>query len=72
MDPKSKYELDHEAFEGMSSMPDPTEEEIDRAAHILSEWLDDAAPMHERRYRDPAKSVLKYAAFVLARKLMTP
>lgn len=48
---------------GAEAMPDPSEEEVAYAAHILSEWLDDAAPLHEHRYRAPAKAVLKYAAF---------
>ena len=51
-------------------MPDPSEEEIAYAAHILSEWLDDAAPLHEHRYREPGKAVLKFAAYMLAKKLM--
>lgn len=44
--------------------------EIAYAAHILSEWLDDAAPLHEHRYREPGKAVLKFAAYMLAKKLM--
>lgn len=39
--------------------PLPTEAMIAKGAHVLSEWLDDAAPLNERRYREPAK-----AAFV--------
>lgn len=63
----TKYELDHEAFAGMNTMPEPAEEAVDRAAHILSEWLDDAAPLHEQRYREPAKAVLKFAAYFATR-----
>lgn len=48
---------------GAAAMPEPSEEEIAYAAHVLSEWLDDAAPLHEHRYRKPARAVLKYAAF---------
>ena len=44
------------------ALPDPSEAMIAHGAHILSEWLDDAAPLHERRYRDPAKAVLKFGA----------
>lgn len=55
---------------GAEAMPDPSEEEIAYGAHVLSEWLDDAAPLHERRYREPAKEVLKFAAYMLAQKLM--
>lgn len=33
-----------------------TEEMIAKGAHVLSEWLDDMAPLNERRYRDPAKA----------------
>lgn len=38
---------------------EPTEEMITAGAHANSEWLDDAAPLNERRYRDPAKSVYR-------------
>lgn len=69
MSDKSKYELDTEARLGAEKMPEPSPETIDRAAHILSEWLDDAAPLHERRYRNPARSVLKFAAYLSASSL---
>lgn len=36
-----------------------TPEMIAAGAHANSEWLDDAAPLNERRYRDPAKSVYR-------------
>lgn len=36
-----------------------TPEMIAAGAHTNSEWLDDAAPLNERRYRDPAKSVYR-------------
>lgn len=55
---------------GAEAMPEPSEEDIAYAAHVLSEWLDDAAPLNERRYRGPATAVLKYAAYSLARALM--
>lgn len=55
---------------GAEAMPDPSEEEIAYGAHVLSEWLDDAAPLYEHRYREPAKAVLKFAAYMLAQKLM--
>lgn len=45
------------------AMPDPPETLIAAGAHILSEWLDDAAPLHERRYRSPAAAMLKFAAY---------
>lgn len=47
---------------------EPSHEEIDNAAHILSEWLDDSAPMHERQYRAPARAVLKYAEYMRRKK----
>jgi len=53
---------------GAEAMPDPTEEEIAYGAHVLSEWLDDAAPLNERRYREPAKAVLKFAAYMQTQK----
>lgn len=31
----------------------------DRVTHILSEWLNDSAPLGEENYREPAKAVLK-------------
>lgn len=55
---------------GAEAMPDPSEEEIAYGAHVLSEWLDDAAPLNERRYREPAKAVLKFAAYVIAEQLL--
>lgn len=47
-------------------MPEPAEEAIAYGAHILSEWLDDAAPLHEDRYREPARAVLKFVAYLAA------
>jgi ribosome modulation factor len=37
-------------------MKDPTEAMIAAGAHALSEWIDDEAPLHEQRYRNPAKA----------------
>jgi hypothetical protein len=54
---------------GAEAMPEPSEEDIAYAAHALSEWLDDAAPLNERRYRGPATAVLKYAAFSMKENL---
>jgi hypothetical protein len=38
---------------------EPTKAMVDVGAHVLSEWLDDDAPLHERRYRDPAVAAYK-------------
>ena len=47
-------------LEGKILVPvEPTEEMIARGAHVNSEWLNDNAPLGERMYRDPAKSVYK-------------
>lgn len=54
--------------EGAERMPEPDEEAIAQGAHILSEWLDDAAPMNERRYRAPARAMLKFAAYLASEK----
>ena len=43
--------------EGMA--PEVTDEMARIGAHILSEWLDDMAPLHERRYLEPAKAAFK-------------
>lgn len=53
---------------GAEKMPEPSEEDVAYAAHVLSEWLDDAAPLHERRYREPGRAVLKFAAFMAAER----
>lgn len=31
----------------------------DRITHLLSEWLNDNAPIGENRYREPAKAAIK-------------
>jgi hypothetical protein len=36
-----------------------TEKQKKIGAHVLSEWLDDAAPVNERRYLDPAEACFK-------------
>ena len=38
---------------------EPTEAMVNAGAHVLSEWLDDMAPLNERRYREPARSAFK-------------
>lgn len=38
---------------------EPTEEMIAEGAHAGSEWLDDDAPLNERRYREPARSIYR-------------
>lgn len=38
----------------------PTEGMIKLGAHVLSEWLDDAAPLHERRYVNPFIGTYKH------------
>lgn len=49
---------------GYQSMPMPDEQQIKDGAHILSEILDDAAPLYEHRYRFPAREMLRYAAWL--------
>jgi len=53
-------------FNGYSAMPEPDEQQVTDGAHILSEIIDDAAPLNERRYRFPAAAMLKYAAYLAA------
>jgi len=36
---------------------EPTSEMLDKGMHVNSEWLNDNAPIGERRYRDPARGV---------------
>lgn len=43
---------------------EPTEEMIAAGAHVLSEWLNDRAPIGEHIYREPAK-----AAFLKMREI---
>jgi hypothetical protein len=45
-----------------------TEAQIALGAHILSEWLDDRAPLNERRYREPVKAAYE-AMLALAQPL---
>jgi hypothetical protein len=51
-------------FNGYSAMPMPDEQQIKDGAHILSEIIDDAAPLNERRYLFPAQQMLRYAAWL--------
>lgn len=41
----------------LKAICEPTEAMIDVGQHVNSEWLNDNAPIGERRYRDPAKAV---------------
>lgn len=44
----------------MSKLPKrPIKTLEDRVTHLLSEWLNDNAPIGEERYREPAKAVIK-------------
>lgn len=61
-----EYERRMAIYKGYSAMPEPTEQEIVDGAHILSEIIDDAAPLNERRYRFPAAAMLKFAAYLSA------
>ena len=45
----------------INQMPEPTPEVLDYATHVLSEWLNDHAPIGEQRYREPARMVLRFA-----------
>lgn len=44
----------------MSKLPKrPIKTLEDRVTHLLSEWLNNNAPIGEERYREPAKAVIK-------------
>ncbi|MDY0984611.1 hypothetical protein SOM10_11965 [Microbacterium sp. CFBP9023] len=43
---------------------EPSEAEVQAAAHALSEWLNDNAPIGEARYREPARAALRAAGGV--------
>lgn len=60
-----------EIIDAYSAMPEPHEAVLDHATFILSEWLNDAAPLGERRYREPARALLKFAALCAAQKADT-
>ena len=38
---------------------EPTQDMIKEGAHVASEWLDDMAPLNERRYLEPAAAVYR-------------
>lgn len=44
--------------------PEPPADVLDHATFILSEWLNDRAPLGEGRYRDPARALLKFASLL--------
>ena len=60
----TNFERNREVFAGYSAMPKPDEQQIKDGAHILFEIIDDAAPLNERRYRFPAREMLRYAAWL--------
>lgn len=41
---------------------EPSDEQVKAAAHALSEWLNDNAPIGESRYEGPARAALRAAA----------
>lgn len=43
----------------LTKLEQPSEEMLDIGQHVNSEWLNDCAPVFERRYREPAKGVFK-------------
>lgn len=49
----------HEAY---TAQPEPREDVLNHATYLLSEWLNDNAPLGEGRYREPARALLKFAA----------
>lgn len=52
-----------EILAAYQAMPDPVGEVLAQATHILSEWLNDNAPIGEGRYREPARALLKFSTF---------
>lgn len=44
------------------ALPKPDDALIAHATYILSEWLNDSAPLGEGLYRSPAEAVLRFAA----------
>lgn len=48
----------------------PTEAMLDQGEHVNSEWLNDDAPLGQRRYREPAKAV--YIAMIAAAREPKP
>lgn len=67
-----EYERRMAILKGYEAMPEPTEQQIADGAHILSEIIDDAAPLNERYYRFPAIAMLKYAAYLAASATLAP
>lgn len=53
-----------EIMNAYQAQPEPSEEALAHATYILSEWLNDSAPIGEGRYREPARALLKFAALV--------
>ena len=41
----------------LQELRNPSEGMADKGEYVNSEWLNDAAPIGQRRYREPAKSV---------------
>lgn len=57
----------------MSKLPKrPIKTLEDRVTHLLSEWLNDNAPIGEERYREPAKAVIKEVEAWKAQHVVTP
>ena len=50
-----------EIMNSYEDQPEPREDVLAHATHILSEWLNDRAPIGEGRYREPARALLKFA-----------
>ena len=55
-----------EIMDAYAAQPEPPAAVLDHATYILSEWLNDGAPIGERRYREPARALLKFASLAAA------
>lgn len=60
--PAIKRENASDILDLCRQQPEPSDDILDHATYILSEWLNDSAPIGERRYREPAKALLKFAS----------
>ena len=64
---KCQVHQDHDAWDAakdilaliLSELHNVTPEMQNNGAHVSSEWLDDDAPLRERRHKEPAKNVFR-------------
>lgn len=54
-------------MDAYGKQPEPSEDVLAHATYILSEWLNNSAPLGERRYREPARALLKFATLIATR-----